>query len=35
MGVLHLEVEPKHYIDHGKLGVASGEGFYRYDNTPN
>ena len=25
----------EHYIDHGKLGVASGEGFYRYDNTPN
>ena len=20
----------EHYIDHGKLGVASGEGFYRY-----
>ena len=25
----------EHYIDHGKLGVASGEGFYRYDKTPN
>lgn len=23
------------YIDQGKLGVASGEGFYRYDKTPN
>ena len=25
----------EHYIDHGKLGVASGEGFYRYDKTSN
>jgi 3-hydroxybutyryl-CoA dehydrogenase len=21
----------EHYIDHGKLGRASGEGFYQYD----
>ncbi|MFV0431824.1 MAG: 3-hydroxyacyl-CoA dehydrogenase family protein [Alphaproteobacteria bacterium] len=22
----------EHYIDHGKLGIASGEGFYKYPN---